>query len=142
MSEISSEVTNWLNTEIKRHKLWRQIWSALYFTTAASTIIAGALTTASAGIFDNTANDLAYTTWLAAATTIFASLEKVLSLREKWDLHRNIQIQLEMIQMRVASGLSDTKVAVEQIEKVAQIYSSQLAELSSPSDPNAGGVNA
>lgn len=142
MSEIASEVTGWIDDEIGRHKLWRQIWSATYFTTAASTIIAGALTTASAGIFDEVANSLTYTTWLAATTTILASLEKVLRLREKWDLHRNIQVELELIQMRIASELIDTKEAVTQIERVAQLYSSQLTELSSPSDPNARGVNA
>lgn len=142
MSEIASEVTDWIDKQIGRHKLWRQIWSVIYFTTAASTIIAGALTTASAGIFDNGANGLTYTTWLAATTTILASLEKVLRLRERWDLHRNIQVEFELIQMRIVSELIDTKEAVTQIERVAQLYSSQLTELSTQSDPNADGVNA
>ena len=142
MSEIASAVTDWIGKEIGRHRLWRQIWSMLYFTTAASTIIFGALTTASAGIFDGAANQVSYTAWLAATTTILASLEKVLRLREKWDLHRNIQIELELIQMRVASGLIDTKEVVTQIEKVAQLYSSQLKELGTPANSNGGGATA
>lgn len=142
MSEIALEVTEWIGREIGRHKLWRQIWSMLYFTIAASTIIAGALTTASAGIFDGLSNSLTYTTWLAATTTILASLEKVLRLREKWGLHRNIQIELELIQIRIASELIDTKEAVKQIEKVAQLYSSQLMELGTPKNSNGGGVSS
>ena len=139
MSQVASEISNWINKEIARHRLWRQIWSVSYFTTAALTIVAGALTTASAGIFNDAANSLTNTTWLAAATTILASLEKVLRLREKWDLHRNIQIELEMIQIRIASGAVSTKEAINQLERAAQLYSSQLAELSAPTDPNVGG---
>ena len=134
MTAVATEVVEWINSEIKRHKQWRQIWSFLYFAIAASTVIAGALTTASAGIFDDAATNTTYTTWLAAATTIFASLEKVLRLREKWDLHRNIQVMLEMIKMRSAAGLIDNKEVMQQVEQAAQLYSSQLSELTAPTN--------
>lgn len=132
MADPGNEVTRWLNKEVGRHRFWRDTWSFLYFLTAACTIIAGALTTASAGLLGDTNNNLQYTTALAAATTILASLEKVLRLREKWDLHRNIQIALEMIQIRLASDLIDMKEAVREIDRIARQYSSQLAELSAP----------
>ena len=72
---------------------------------------------------------------MAAFTTIFASLEKVLRLREKWDLHRNIQTSLEIIPIRRSAGLNDDKTTIDLIENVAQMYSSQLAELRIPTTP-------
>lgn len=59
---------------------------------------------------------------------------KVLRLREKWDLHRNIQVTLEMIEIRRACGLIDTQKAVDEIGHVAQTYGQHLSELNSPGD--------
>ena len=132
MKSIPEPVTEWLEKEIARHGQWRQIWSVSYFTIAASTVVTGALTTASAGLSEDPANTVAQTTLLAAITTILASLEKVLRLREKWDLHRNIQIDLELIELKVASGLINLKEAVRDIEGVAGRYSESLADLTRP----------
>ncbi|MEM8492686.1 MAG: hypothetical protein AAF756_17860 [Pseudomonadota bacterium] len=129
MTDASAKVTDWLSKEISRHRLWRQIWSVSYFAVAASTVIAGALTTASAGIFENASTE--QTTWLAAVTTILASLEKVLRLREKWDLHREVHASLELIDIRYGSDLIDTEEAVKQLDEVARRYSNQLAALTS-----------
>lgn len=132
MTSIPSEVSDWLNQEIERHRLWRKIWSALYFTTAAMTIVMGALTTVTAGMMDE--NGGQYVMFLAAITTILASLEKVLNLREKWDLHRNTQVTLEMIRIRSVSGLLENKELIDRIEKTAHFYSNQLAELNDDDD--------
>ena len=72
---------------------------------------------------------------VAAITTVLASLEKVLRLREKWDLHRNIQTAPEIINIRRSADLLDDAHAIDKIDKVAQLYSTQLAELSAPSTP-------
>lgn len=138
MNTPANPIDGWINDEVERHKRWRRTWSFAYFSTAALTIVAGAATTAIAGLLGP--NDMLgpmrpaqWATLLAAVTTILASLEKVLRLREKWDLHRNIQTSLEMIKLKRASSLTSDKKAIELIDKVAQMYSSQLAELSAPS---------
>ena len=135
---IPSAITRWIENEKKRHRFWRNIWSVLYFGTAAATVVFGALTTASAGLFaSDGADGVTTTTTLAAVTTILASLEKVLRLREKWDLHRNIQVALELIEIRAASGLIDTRRVVQEIERVARLYSEKLSALAAPTGPPA-----
>jgi hypothetical protein len=132
MNDPACKVNEWLESEISRHKTWRQCWSFLFFATASATVVAGALTTASSGLFGGENGSQVTTTWLAATTTILASLEKVLRLREKWDLHRNIQLNLEMIEMRLSCQLIDMKHAVNEINQVAVSYSQQLSQLASP----------
>ena len=136
-SAISDDVKTWLQGQIGHHGRWRSVWSVLYFTFAATTVVAGAATTAVAGFVDGEAA----TTWatgLAALTTILASLEKVLKFREKWDLHRNIQAALEMVQMRAENALIDKKQAIDRIEAIAQMYSNQLTDLTATTQPGSG----
>ncbi|MGW8370320.1 MAG: hypothetical protein ACWGPN_16785, partial [Gammaproteobacteria bacterium] len=75
---------------------------------------------------------------LAGVSHVFASLEKVLKLREKWDLHRNIQVALEMISLRASAGLIDTRETVELIEKTALTYSVRLADLNAAGGDSPG----
>jgi hypothetical protein len=134
MSEQQVTLQSWMYREIEHHRRWRRIWSVAFFGTAALTVICGAATTAVAGLADpEKAQTL--TIVLAAATTVLASLEKVLRLREKWDLHRNIQTSLEMTELKRAAGIIDDVKAIETLDKIAQSYSTQLAELSAPSQP-------
>lgn len=125
---------SWMYREIAHHRSWRRIWSIAFFGTAALTVISGAATTAVAGLADPEKAQTA-TIILAATTTVLASLEKVLRLREKWDLHRNIQISLEMTELKRSAGIIDDAKAVEMLDKIAQSYSTQLAELSAPTPP-------
>jgi len=134
----SGDVEAWLDDQIKHHAKWRSTWSFLYFFFAATTIVAGAATTAVAGLLDGPGATL-WTTLLAALTTIMASLEKVLKFREKWDLHRNIQVAFEMINMRAKNGMIALDKVVDGIDAVAQMYSSQLSELTSSKPPGVGG---
>lgn len=69
MTNGPDRITEWIDKEIKRHRLWRQIWSLCYFSTAALTIVSGSVTTAVAGL-----GDARYAAWLAAATTVLAGL--------------------------------------------------------------------
>ena len=127
--KTSADVEKWLDEQIRHHRRWRGSWSILYFSFAAATIVAGAATTAVAGLYDGvTATKL--TTSLAALTTILASLEKVLKFREKWDLHRNIQVAFEMIELRAKNGLLAVADVIDQIDSAAHMYSSQLSDLS------------
>ncbi len=132
MSE--EQILEALNGRIVFHRRWRRVWSFTYFAFAATTVIAAALATASAGFITDTGGGRALTAGLAFAATVFASLEKVLKLREKWDLHRNSQIALEIIQLKALAKVLDTREVVEQIEKVAQSYSVQLGELNVTSE--------
>lgn len=136
MSNVDAVTTEWLKNEIDRHRTWRRIWSITYSTSVAITIIAGAAATASAGLTQDYEHGALLTALLAGAATVFASLEKVLRLREKWDLHRNIQVALEMVYLNVSSGLIDARKTLELIEKTAQMYSMQLAELNAEADEN------
>lgn len=134
MSEQTGRLEQWLAREIERHRTWRRRWSFLYFGTAAATIIAGAATTVAAGILEpETAQR--YTIFLAALTTVLASLEKVLRFREKWDLHRGIQVALEMTDLRRAAGLLKEEDAIDALERIARSYDAKLAQLSSPAPP-------
>ncbi len=129
MPEVDSTTLTWLQREIGKHQTWRRVWSVCYSGGASITVIAGALTTASAGFMDTLDNGQMVTATLAGLTTIFASLEKVLKLREKWDLHRNVQVALEMINLRATAGIIDSGQTVDLIEKTAHTYSLQLADL-------------
>ncbi len=134
----NGKITKWLNDEIKRHKIWRSIWSVLFFTTALLTIVTGALTTAVAGLagaFDWTDKQaLMWATILAAATTILAGMEKILRLREKWDLHRNIEVELHMINLKRGTAHYDQDAALTDIAIVARQYSSQLSSLTAAAE--------
>lgn len=131
MSTQRSRLETWLDNEITRHRKWRQRWSFLYFGTAAMTIIAGAATTVAAGLLEPEAAKR-YTIWLAALTTVLASLEKVLRFREKWDLHRGIQVALEMADLRRTAGLLKDEDAINTLERIARSYDAKLSQLSSP----------
>lgn len=118
------------------HHKWRVRFSVLYFTGAAITVVSAALTTAAAGFVTDTNRGRMIVAVLALCTTVFASLEKVLKLREKWDLHRNSQVALEIIELRGQTGSVDAEKLVDMIEKVALSYSMQLGELNA--GPQAG----
>lgn len=131
MATNESLLEGWLKEEIDRHRKWRSRWSFLYFGTAALTIIAGAATTVAAGLLEPE-QARRYTIWLAALTTVLASLEKVLRFREKWDLHRGIQVALEMTELRRSAGLLDDEKSIEHLERIARSYDAKLSQLSSP----------
>ncbi len=78
-----------------------------------------------------------WATLLAAATTILASMEKVLRLREKWDLHRNIEVELNMINLKRGTANYDEETALADIRVVARQYSSQLSAISAAADDDA-----
>ena len=118
-----------LTSRIDFNRRWRQIWSASYFTVGATTVISAALATASAGFITNTGEGKFLTVGFALAATILTSLEKVLKMREKWDLHRNTQEALEVVRLRMLADSDEDKGVVDQIEKVVQSYSLQLGEL-------------
>jgi len=134
VSERTGRLEEWLSREIARHRTWRRRWSFLYFGTAAATIIAGAATTVAAGLLEPE-DAKRYTIWLAALTTVLASLEKVLRFREKWDLHRGIQVALEMTDLRRSAGILEEEEAINSLERIARSYDSKLAQLSSPVAP-------
>ena len=127
MSE--DQIIDALGARIAFHRRWKGIWSVSYFVGAAASVITAALATASAGFIGDAGEGKELTAGLALAATILTSLEKVLKLREKWDLHRNSQIALEIIQLKALAGSLDGKGAVEQIERVAQSYSMQLGDM-------------
>jgi hypothetical protein len=129
VADIEARTLRWLEQEIGHHRTWRRIWSFLYFFGASLTVIAGALATVTAGFMDVVDNGPLVTALLAALATVMASLEKVLKLKEKWDLHRNVQTALEMILLRGSAGLLDTEKALALIEKTAVSYSVRLAGL-------------
>jgi hypothetical protein len=130
---LSEKTITWIGNQIGHHRRWRSIWSFVYFANAALIIIAGAATTAATGLFamwslpENV--KLFWITLLAATTTILASLEKILRLREKWDLHRNIQVSLELIELKAAEGFLTKEKLLQEIDQTARLYSSQLSEL-------------
>jgi hypothetical protein len=139
VSDQESRLDGWLGQEIDRHRKWRWRWSLLYFGTAALTIISGAATTVAAGLLEPESAKR-YTLWLAALTTVLASLEKVLRFREKWDLHRGIQVALEMTDLRRSAGLLKDEEAIERLERIARNYDAKLSQLSSPV-PDAEGAS-
>ena len=134
MSDINPYISKWLENEIARHKFWRNLWSFCYFLGTSTTIVCGALTTASAGFIESNPHGAAITAALGFFTTVSASLEKVLRLREKWDLHRNVYTSLEMIYLCVSAQTIDLKEALIQIDKVAQAYNNQLGQINVPSN--------
>lgn len=69
------------------------------------------------------------TAGLALSATILSSLEKVLKMREKWDLHRNSQVALDMVRLKIMAKTEEERLYVDQIAKVAESYSLQLTDL-------------
>lgn len=118
-----------LDQRIEFHRRWRRIWSFAYFTGAAATVVSAALATASAGFITDTGEGKMLTAGLAFAATIFTSLEKVLKLREKWDLHRNSQQAFEIVRLKFLADTPEAKALVGQMEAIVQSYSLQLGEL-------------
>lgn len=129
-----------LENRIAFHKLWRTVWSWTYFSGASAAVISAALASASAGfISDSTGEGKALTAGLALAAMIFTALEKVLKMREKWDLHRNNQQAFEIVRLRLLADSEELQAVVDQIEKVTQSYSMQLGDLNrAPADSETG----
>ena len=69
------------------------------------------------------------TAGLALAATILTSLEKVLKVREKWDLHRNSQVALRIVKLKMLADTDEARTFVDEIAKVSESYSLQLGEL-------------
>lgn len=139
MTETTTDpIATWLQKNAKHQNLWRRVFSVAFFATAGLTIITGALTTAVAGLARGygwtDAEALKWSTILAAATTILASMEKVLRLREKWDLHRNVHMEIELIEIKRGSSNYDDAKLIADIERVGRQYSSQLAAITRPVD--------
>lgn len=118
-----------LDRRIEFHGRWRKVWSWTYFTGASATLVAAALTTASAGFISDTGNGKMITAGLALTVMIFTSLEKILKMREKWDLHRNSQQAFEIVRLRLLADTPEGQAIVDEIEKVTQSYSLQLGDL-------------
>jgi len=125
----TNDILNELDNRIAFHLRWRRIWSGAYFTNAATTVISAALASVSAGFISNTGEGKMLTAGLALAATILSSLEKVLKMREKWDLHRNSQVALDMIRLKILAKSDEERACVDQIAKVAESYSLQLTDL-------------
>ena len=123
------QIINDVDNRIKHHLRWRRIWSFTYFTSAGATVVSAAFATASAGFITNTGEGKMLTAGLALAATILTSLEKVLKMREKWDLHRNTQIALEIVRLQAFVDSKETQNVVDQIAKISQSYSMQLEDL-------------
>jgi len=133
------EILQDLERRIKFHGRWRSIWSWTYFTGSSAAVISAALATASAGFISDTGEGKMITAGLTLATMIFTSLEKILKMREKWDLHRNSQQGFEMVRLRLLADTPEAQAIVDEIEKVTQSYSLQLGELNrAPTDHTTG----
>jgi hypothetical protein len=125
---------------IEFHRRWRRIWSATYFTGAAATVICAALATASAGFITDTGGGKMLTAGFALAATVLTSLEKILKMREKWDLHRNNQQAFEIVRLKALATTAESLGVVSQIETIEQSYSLQLGELNAaPATKEHGG---
>ena len=125
----NNDILNELDNRITFHLRWRRIWSGTYFVNAACTVISAALASASAGFISSTGEGKMLTAGLALSATILSSLEKVLKMREKWDLHRNSQVALDMVRLKIMAKTEEERLYVDQIAKVAESYSLQLTDL-------------
>jgi hypothetical protein len=133
------EILNELEERIGFHLRWSRVWSYGYFTIAASSVTSAALASASAGFITSTGEGKMLTAGLALAATVLTSLEKVLKVREKWDLHRNSQVALRIVKLRMLAENDEDKAFVDQIAKVSESYSLQLGELNkAPSTKETG----
>lgn len=70
MSHTDEKTIEWLEREIRRHRLWRRLWSVFYFSAAALTVISAALATASAGLMDASEGRRIITTVLACLGSV------------------------------------------------------------------------
>ena len=125
----TQEILNELEKRIAFHIRWGQVWSVSYFTIAASSVVSAALASASAGFIGSTGEGKMLTAGLALAATILTSLEKVLKVREKWDLHRNSQVALRIVKLKMLADTDEARRFVDEIAKVSESYSLQLGEL-------------
>lgn len=125
----NGNILNELDERIGFHLRWSRVWSFAYFSMAASSVISAAMASASAGFISGTGEGKMLTAGLALAATILTSLEKVLKMREKWDLHRNSQVALRIIKLKMMAKSDEERTAVELITKVSESYSLQLGEL-------------
>ena len=132
MTQITNDPEGYVKQQIKHHRKWKSRWSFLYFFFAATTIVAGAATTAVAGIFDGDKATL-YTVLLAALTTILASLEKVLKLRDKWDLHRDIEHAYQILLFRAKE--LERAAFIESVQRINSHYSTELSGLTAATSP-------
>ena len=136
-TEPENPIIEDISRRISFHQRWRRVWSATYFTGASATVISAVLASASAGFITDTGDGKMLTAGLALSAAIFGSLEKVLKMREKWDLHRNSQLAFEIVRLKAFATTPESKNLVSQIEAIMQSYSMQLGELNAaPTTPD------
>jgi hypothetical protein len=133
------QILNDLSNRIDFHRKWKRIWSATYFSGASASIVCAAVASASAGFITDTGEGKFITAGFALATTILTSLEKVLNLREKWDLHRNSMQSLDLIRLEFLAESDEHVGVVEQIAAVEQAYSARLGDTNKSRDDDTSG---
>jgi hypothetical protein len=85
----AGSLENLLNQEILFQRKWKRVTMAAYVVTTLGTITCTTVAAVVAAL-----NDAVHASCLAAAATVFISVEKSLMFREKWRLHLTIYTRL------------------------------------------------
>jgi hypothetical protein len=110
-----------LNQEITFQRKWKRLTMTAYVITTFGTIISTASATVLAGLTRSTEAAI-----MAAAATVFISVEKSLMFREKWRLHLTIYTRLRNLQRSVTLKAIEEKTALDKMGSILEEYSAEL----------------
>jgi hypothetical protein len=110
-----------LDRQIAFNRKWRRITSISYFTGASLSIISTVTASVVAGF--GHAPEAAI---VAAAATVFTSLDKVLLFREKWSHHRTVESELEIVRLGFVTRQWDDKGVFERITTILRHYAGKM----------------
>ena len=117
----SLAILNVLKSQITFHNKWKNITMWSYSVSSTGIIVCSASAMLFAALNHGTTAAV-----FAAVSTVLASAEKSLLMREKWKIHLSIQIALQNLDLDIAAGLVDSKTALHELKRIGQSYSKDL----------------
>jgi hypothetical protein len=116
--DISAELTKL----IAYHRGWKKFSSYASFVGSALSIIAAAAASVVAGL-----GYAATAAVIAAFATVFTSLEKVLQFRERWDLHRSVEDDLDQLRWERAERNMTAAQVTEKVNEIRNNYTTRMS---------------
>ncbi|MDJ1138814.1 hypothetical protein [Marinicella marina] len=102
----SKKLTIEINKQISFHRFWKRITSVSYYF-----LVAGGVTLAAVATILSGKSNITYTPWIAAASGLFATVERLFLLREKWTHHRLMESKLKSTLIKLETKIVTDKEA-------------------------------
>lgn len=103
---INTMLINEIKKQASFHKTWKRITSISYYFLVVGGVALAAVATILSGNSDTT-----YTPWIAAASGLFATIERLFLIREKWAHHRQMESKLKSTFIKLEAKIVSNKEA-------------------------------